>query len=350
MSMQNTSIQQPESPGSDVAPEQVVEATQPPVAREGRTEGTTPVPQAPPVYMPPAQPAYRAPVGTPGAYPPWRTDFRPRRKSLARNVWFWIGLALILMLLLAGGATALVVSLGGTLAGYTGQVATTHTYTVSDHPTLVINNDIGNIQVRAGSAGDTITIQETKFTGVGADQNDLVIAYNQDNANNTVTVNVTRTTNFNLFNAPRADFNVTVPAASNLTIKTNTGSIDINGVGGQMLLTSNTGSVSTTGAALSGNSMLTSNTGSITFNGSIATSGNYTFQTNTGSVNVNLPGNTTFRVDATTDTGSISTNFPGLTVEHPGYTGAQVHGSVGNSPAASLLLKTNTGSITLNQR
>lgn len=349
MSMQNTSTRQPEPPGSEVVPEQIVEAIQPPVEREERAEETPFIRQAPPVYIPPAQPPYRAPVGTPGAYPSWQAGYRPPRKSLARNVWFWIGLSLILVLLIAGGVTALVVPLGGNLA-YTSQVATTHTYTVSGQPTLVINNDIGNIRVQAGGDGNTITIQETKYTGVGADQNDLVVRYGQDSANNTVTVNVTRTTNFNLFNSPRADFDVTVPAASDLTIKTNTGGIDVSGVSGQILLGSNTGSVTATSGTLSGNSMLSSNTGSITFNGSIATSGNYTFQTNTGSVKVNLPGDTTFRVDATTDTGSISTNFPGLTVERPNYTGAQLHGTVGTSPTTTLLLKTNTGSITLNQR
>ena len=288
-------------------------------------------------------------MGTPGAYPPWQTGYRPPRKSLGRNPWFWIGLSLLLVLLLAGGVTALVVALGSNLGGYTGHIATTHTYTVSDQPRLVINNDIGNLQVRASSAARTISIQETKYIGVGTDQNDLVIGYSQDTANNTVTVNVTRTSTFNLFNAPRADFDVTVPATSDLSLKTNTGTIDVSGISGQLVLSSNTGSVRASSGTLSGSSMLTSNTGLVTFNGSIAASGSYTFQTNTGTVNVSLPGETAFRVDATTDTGSISTNFPGLTVDHPNPMGAQVHGSVGTSPTAILLLKTNTGSITLNQ-
>ena len=350
MSMQHTSIQQSESPGSKGVPEQVVETIQSPVEPEGRAKTTPPVWQAPPVSMPPAQPPYRGPIGTPGAYPPWQTGYRPPRKSLGRNPWFWIGLSLILILLLAGGATALVSALGGVLGGSTGQVVTTHTYNVSEHPRLVITNNTGKVQVRASSSARTISIQETKYTGVGSDQRELVVSYSQESANNTVTVNVTRTTSPNLFNVPRAEFEVTVPATSDLALTTNNENIDVSGISGHMVLNSNNGSITVKDGTLSTSSTLISNNGSVTFTGSIAASGAYTIESNTNSVHVNLPAEPGFRVDATADTGSISTNFPGLSVEHPSSTGAQLHGSVGASPTATLLLTSHTGSITLYQR
>jgi phage baseplate assembly protein gpV len=257
---------------------------------------------------------------------------------------------LILILLLAGGATALVGALGGVLGGFTGQVVTTHTYTVSEHPRLVITNNTGTVQVRAGSDARTISIQETKYTGVGADQQDVVVSYSQDSANNTVTANVTRTTSPNLFNVPRADFQVTVPASSDPSLTTNNENIDVSGISGHMVLNSNNGSITVKDGTLSTSSTLISNNGSVTFTGSIAASGAYTIESNTNSVHVNLPAEPGFRVDATADTGSISTNFPGLSVEHPSSTGAQLHGSVGASPTATLLLTSHTGSITLNQR
>src|SRR5215469_4717334 len=74
-------------------------------------------------------------------------------------------------------------------------------------------------------------------------------------------------------------------------------------VSGQVVLTSNTGSVQASGGTLSGNSQLITNTGSITFSGSLSQMGTYQFQTNTGSVDVTIPGTSVFHVDASTDTG-----------------------------------------------
>lgn len=100
---------------------------------------------------------------------------------------------------------------------------------------------------------------------------------------------------------------------------------------------------------VSGTTRLFTNTGSITFTGSIDRSGTYRFETNTGSVHVTLPSTSVFHVDASTNTGSINTNFPAVNVQHHQFTGADAHGDVGNSPQATVSLRTNTGSITLYQ-
>jgi DUF4097 and DUF4098 domain-containing protein YvlB len=83
------------------------------------------------------------------------------------------------------------------------------------------------------------------------------------------------------------DFDVTVPSAAALQLKTNTGSIDVSGVSGQMTLSSNTG--------------------------------------------------------------SLNTNFPGIVVQRHQVTGADAHGDVGGSPQATITLRTSTGSINLYQ-
>ena len=51
-----------------------------------------------------------------------------------------------------------------------------------------------------------------------------------------------------LFTALSVDFDVTVPSAAALQLKTNTGSIDVSGVSGQMALSSNTGSLQVSAA------------------------------------------------------------------------------------------------------
>jgi Putative adhesin len=274
-----------------------------------------------------------------------RMDHPPRRRS----PWPWIVLTVVLVLAFTGFVGMLFAAFGYNFAGYTSTLTETRHFTVTTAPTVVINNDIGNIRVQAGSTGSDVTIQAFKYAGFGGNMNDVQVNYNQSSNANTITVNVNRSTNFNFFNSPKVDFEVTVPGTAALELKTNTGSIDVSGVSGRMSLTSNTGSVDVRNGALTSSSILSSNTGSISFNGSIDKTGAYQFTTNTGSVNVTLPASSVFHVDATTDTGSITSDFPGVTVDHPNFTGAVAHGDVGNSPQATVTLRTNTGSIYLHQ-
>ena len=221
---------------------------------------------------------------------------------------------------------------------------------MSANPTLVLNNDTGSIHVRAVGSVNQVTIQATKHTNFGGNLNDVKVSYTQNTEGNTINVNVDRLNGFNLFTSTSVDFDITVPSAAALQLKTNNGSIDVTGVDGQMVLTSNTGSIQANDGTASGNTELVTNTGSITFNGSIDRSGNYRFETNTGSVNVTLPSDSAFHMNASTDTGSINTNFPGVTVQHRQVVGADASGDVGSSPQATVSLRTNTGSINLYQR
>jgi hypothetical protein len=225
---------------------------------------------------------------------------------------------------------------------------TTQHYTVSANPTIVLNNDTGSIRVRSGASASDVTIVATKYTGWWGNASDVNVTYAQDANSNTVTVNVDRPGN--IFGSSSVDFDLTVPGTTVLQLKTNTGSIDVSGVSGQMALSSNTGSLQVSAGTLEGNTSLTTNTGSVTFDGSITGNGIYTFTTNTGSVNVTLPAESVFHVDASTNTGSINTNFPGVVVQHQLLTGADAHGDVGTSPQATITLITSTGSINLNQR
>jgi DUF4097 and DUF4098 domain-containing protein YvlB len=220
---------------------------------------------------------------------------------------------------------------------------------MATYPTLVLNNDTGSIHVRAAPSGNVITVQATKHGNPWSNLNDIQVSYAQNATTNTVTVNVDRVNTTSFFTALSVDFDVTMPSAAALQLKTNTGSIDVSGVSGQMTLLSNTGSLQVSGGMVKGNTALIANTGSVTFNGAIAESGTYTFTTNTGSVNVTLPAESVFHVDATTATGSINTNFPGVVVQPRQVTGADAHGNVGGSPQATITLGTSTGSINLYQ-
>lgn len=306
-------------------------------------------PTMPPPFIPPGPP-HTWPRYYPGTGPQWASQpglLYPRRRSH----WPWLVLTFILLFMLLIGGTVFALFIAGyNFTGYAQSITETQHFLVYSDPTFVLNNDTGSIHVRAGSTQSEVTIQATKHSGPWGNLNDLKVSYTQNSEANTVTVNVDRLSSFNFFTSASVEFDVTVPTIASLQLKTNTGSVDVSGVNGQMVLTSNTGSISASDGMLSGNSQLITNTGSVTFTGAIDPNGAYRFETNTGSADVTLPAGSVFHVDASTDTGSINTNFPGITVQHHQFVGADAHGDVGSSPQATISMKTNTGSINLYER
>src|SRR5215469_18052637 len=265
-----------------------------------------------------------------------------QKQNRRRGPWLWVIVLLIIMALLGGG-------LGLPRGGYHfNRTQQAHTFSVGALPTIVINDDVGTIHVHTGGNNGSVLVQVTDVNqGFGNNPGNGHVSYNQDGAHNTVTVNADSGPGF--FGSNSIDLDVTAPANSNLQIKTDTGEIDVSGVTGQMSLSSGTGSIHAEQDSLNGQSVLKTDTGSVTFEGTIDPKGSYQFETNTGSVDVTLPGNSSFHVDASTDTGSINSDFPGVNVQHGDFTGASVHSDVGSSPSTTVTLKTDTGSISLNQ-
>jgi DUF4097 and DUF4098 domain-containing protein YvlB len=259
----------------------------------------------------------------------------PRR----RRLWLWIIAGFVIIALLGSGVQAGLKSIVNTSSE-------THTYAIAALPTLVLNDNTGTVTIHTGGANSQVSIQATThYPSFGSAP---TVQYSQDG--NTITATAqNHNSNFLSFATDNVDFNVTIPANANLKIHTETGTIDVEGVSGNMSLTTDTGSITANQDALSGQSTLQTATGSITFDGSIASGGNYLFSTDTGSVDVTLPVSSSFHVDATTDTGSIDSDFSEVQVHEHDGTGSDAHGDVGSSPGASLTLKTNTGSIDLHE-
>jgi DUF4097 and DUF4098 domain-containing protein YvlB len=217
----------------------------------------------------------------------------------------------------------------------------TRHFEVAAHPTLILNNDAGSIHVRVGPSGNEVFIQATKHGGLWGSPNTIRVNYTQNTEANTITVNVDRQSHFFSW----VTFDVTIPSPATLQLKTASGSIEVRGVSGEMLLSCHSGSIEASEGTVRGQTQLITNAGSVTFDGAIERSGSYLFETTTGSVKVTLPSESVFHVEASTMTGSIHTNFPGVTVQHH-----QAVGDVGSAPQATIALRTMTGSIKLYQR
>jgi putative adhesin len=293
---------------------------------------------------PPPQQGYVPQQG----YPPQQGYYAgpvPRRR---RSPWFGCLIAFIIILVLCT-----VGSLVGTLLGFglgfggslrNSAIEPVKTFPVGESPALMLTSDAGSITVNSGSAS-SIAVQAKKYASFGGNLNDVQINYNQ--SGNTVNVTVHRTGTFNFFNATSVDFTITVPSTTDLQITTSAGSITVNGVTGKMSLMSNAGTIGATQSSLTGSSTFKTNAGSINFTGTIGSTGTYDFETNAGSIDMTLSGSANFHLNASTDAGSINSSFP-VNVNHS-TAGATANGDVGTSPQATLTLKTNAGSITLNK-
>ena len=215
----------------------------------------------------------------------------------------------------------------------------TRDFTVSGNtpPKLIVNNDVGSVNVQPANNSNSIHVKVTKS---GGKPSDIQTNYNQ--SGDTVTITIKRT---NANSTTKADADITVPAKSDLQLQNGTGDITVTGITGQMSLINGTGSIDATQVTLTSDSHLQASAGNVSFKGSIG-NGNYQFQSNTGNVDVSLPSNASFHVNANTDVGSITSDFSEV-ITQQNIAGASASGSVGNAPSATITLTTNTGSIEL---
>lgn len=268
--------------------------------------------------------------------------YRPRSYG-RRSPLFWIIAALIIFGLMGGFGSSF--SRGGPRVafpapgGFNG-VTESQSFSVGTLPTLIINDPSGSIHIHTGSTS-SVSVEAAK-----QDRN-IQISYQQ--SGNAIDINADNSKGF--FKSGSVDFDVTVPSNTNLQLQTDSGDIEVTAVNGQMSLATNSGDITAQQDSLTGQSMLKTNSGSVTYDGSIDTSGSYTFEANSGSVDVTLPTDAAFHVQASTNDGSIDADDFSTSVRvMQNNSGATASGDVGNAPRATVILQTDSGSITLQKQ
>ncbi len=263
---------------------------------------------------------------------------RPRRRG---SPWLWLIIVLIAFALMGRIASPF---FGPRPHPQSEQYLKPASFSVGIHPTIVINDNFGTIQVQAGST-NTVTFNPTQEDdGFG---NTPQINYDPSPDGNTITVTV-EDNGFGSSGQEGVNLDVIVPANANLQIKAGSGDIDVSGVNGQLSLETGSGSIDATQDTLSGQSTLNTGSGDITLVSSLDPHGSYRLETGSGDIEVTLPGNTSVHVDATTGSGEITSDFVEVNLQSPDA--HEAHGNIGNPPRAELALQTGSGSIDLNQQ
>jgi DUF4097 and DUF4098 domain-containing protein YvlB len=261
----------------------------------------------------------------------------------------------------------------------TRSVLPSHTFTVTAPPSLTIHNDSGSVTLHTGKDNAVVVTATQHVTEINAlstptaqpttDIEDMQVNYDQQG--NTIRVDAMNISNAAL-RAISLDFDVIVPARSDVQVYAGFGSINADGLHGRMALecqdgditvnnisgpmtingangsvsannmrgtlslTLNNGDVEIQHASLTGASQITTERGSISFDGSIKPYGSYRFRTETGTIDLTLPTDSSFELDAITERGSVKNEF------------GSVH--VGNEPRALLRVSSGLGSISLHSR
>lgn len=255
-----------------------------------------------------------------------------------------VGLLVLTILLLVVGV-CLLIAAGVYFVIATVRVEIRH-FSVTGHPHIVVHNEIGAIHVNAGSDAKTVTfktkLQTSRF---GKAAQTSWVGYEQSVEGNEILAEVDRVLTPGINLPQPIDFDITVPANTDLELMTSVGDIWVTGISGQLSLMSESGSMYVQHGLLTGNSMLKTSLGSINFHEGIDPYGTYQFATETGSIHVILPDDTAFELDASTNLGTITTVVPGMAIAH--RTNCEVHGDAGIPPRSSLRLSSITGSVSV---
>lgn len=207
------------------------------------------------------------------------------------------------------------------------------TFTVPDASSLEIINQTGGIRIIAGSAGK-IVISAKRPNG----EQDAKIDATQP-APGKVKVEVT--------GRNAVDFEIIVPASSDLDLLCYKCSIAVAGVSGSVRARSTEGQIQFTGLR-SPRVEAHSTGGDVSFSGDVLPSGNYTLKSFSGRVDATLPANADFKLSAASYKGGI--DLGGFQFKFDKQTDQLVEGVCGGSGKAAVLIWTQEGSIHLHRK
>jgi DUF4097 and DUF4098 domain-containing protein YvlB len=239
----------------------------------------------------------------------------------------------------------------------------TRTFDVATPARLIVQQDNGQVEIRSGD-GSRIQVQATKrASGANAEEllRNLEVEITQDG--NTVRVVTRRQRTAITFGGASVDYDITVPVQTDVEVTASNGVVSVAGVTGDVTARTDNGRIDVDKAqgAISVQTdngririqntqasplQAQSHNGSIEFDESLGSQGDSHVETDNGSIQLTLARDDRLRIDVRTDNGAISSNLP-LTDEVK--TQRSLTGIL-NSPAATLTIKTNNGSVTLEAR
>jgi hypothetical protein len=270
------------------------------------------------------------------------TMLRPTRRRRFGPLFWIIGILIIIALM--GGGMQWSFSDGGRdfttmpmpQQQFFEKMGPVQTFSVGIHPTIIVNDPNSDIHVHSGGKVSTVAVQ---VTGMREGAPNI-----QQDGNGSLII-----TGANSDQSAHTNIDITVANEADLVLETTSGNIDVQGVDGQMQLTSEDGSITLTQVALARNSLVKADSGSITFTGSLDPQGTSQFETGSGTVDVTLPADASYHLHVISSGGTFNSDFPLSFSPSNNDNTIDAKTDVGKSPSATLTLTTASGSINLLQ-
>jgi hypothetical protein len=208
------------------------------------------------------------------------------------------------------------------------------TFSVGATPKIVVSNDNGQIDVVTGNEG-TVNVKATIRR-----PDDVEYSVVQEGDTVRVEARVSSGGGFGT-DAPGAEITVTVPADTNVDLRTSNGGIEVIDIQNSGKLRTSNGRISLEN--VKGEFEVSTSNGAIDFRGEMTAGGMNQLTTSNGSVEVTLLGEPSVKLDAATSIGEIICKLP-IVVTESGVN--RLVGVVGGGDAG-LVIKTSNGSITV---
>ena len=228
----------------------------------------------------------------------------------------------------------------------------TYNFAVGPNPTLRIRHNVGQVQIRAGAAGEA-HVEVTKrarsgFFG-GNTEVDLERVHVSVTQEGDVISITSRYDGSISGRHVTVDVAVACPEQVTLDTQINAGTLDVVGIQGQTTVQLNAGTADLTNVVLGNGSSFDVNAGTVNVQGALAEGATITAEVNAGSVKLRLPQNTAAQVDGAAQAGSISVSGWQLHEEHA-IMRQRISGALNPSAtgaSGTLRLRANAGSISL---
>lgn len=224
----------------------------------------------------------------------------------------------------------------------THNILSTQSYTVNDHPLLVITNHVGSIFVHSGGVRNQVLIKSIQKVS-DTDQNpedQRILVTNNRQAQLIVNVEGPQDIAVTVF-----DVDITIAGNADLVLNTLAGDITVEGVMGNENVTTDAGTINLTDTDLQQASKFVSTSGSVRFSGRVDRLGSATFHSDYGDLDLLFPRALPFDFRASSIDGKV-THDSGVPITGEmsgGDTGLYI--SSGDFPRALVTADSITGSV-----
>jgi hypothetical protein len=207
------------------------------------------------------------------------------------------------------------------------------TFSLGAAPKIVVSNDNGQIDVVTGNEG-AVNVRATI-------RRPDDVEYGVVQEGDTIRVEAWVSSGWGFGTDAGAEITVTLPAETNLDLRTSNGGIEVVGIHNSGKLRTSNGGISLEN--VKGEFEVSTSNGDIDFKGEMTAGGMNRLTTSNGSMEVTLLGEPSVRLDATTSNGEIICKLPIMATERRVK---RLVGVVGGGDA-DLLIKTSNGSVTV---